>query len=140
MVLGYFSTNAIRTLSMSFAEFIHGGGNMRIVTNHFLSEQDKQHLLVDTALKDEDKVLDIFSDIEQLRHELGPTGRHFFDCLKYLLAKGRLQIQPVMHKPDALAHYKKMIFFDGDDRLYISGSANFTQAGMIRNGESFSVD
>lgn len=42
--LGYFSSNAIRTLSYGFAQFIHNGGNLRIITNHFLSYQDKRLL------------------------------------------------------------------------------------------------
>lgn len=140
MVLGYFSTNAIRTLAISFSEFIYNGGNLRIVTNHFLSEQDKEELLVNPSLKDANRVFNIFSDLSTLSEELGPYGRHFFDCLKYLIKAGRLEIQPVMHKPDALAHYKKIIFFDGDQHLYLHGSANFTQAGIIKNGESFIVD
>jgi hypothetical protein len=56
------------------------------------------------------------------------------------MSKGRLEVQPVMHRPNALAHYKKVIFFDGTNHMYIDGSANFTYAGLIRNGESFNVE
>ncbi|WP_107821599.1 hypothetical protein [Mangrovibacterium marinum] len=48
--LGYFSSNAIRTLSYGFAQFIHKGGTLRIITNHFLSYQDK--MLLDEANSD----------------------------------------------------------------------------------------
>ena len=140
MVLGYFSTNAIRTLAASFAEFIFNDGSIRIVTNHLLSQEDKDHLIVNTTIANQDRVVDIFKDMDDLRTELGPQGLLFFDCLKYLLASGRLQIQPVMHKPNALAHYKKVIFFDGTDHMYINGSANFTYSGLLVNGESFNVD
>lgn len=140
MVLGYFSSNSIRTLCMGFAEFIYNGGILRIVTNHELSEVDKSNLLINTDIENQDTVLNIFSDIELLKDELGPYGQHFFDCLKYLLAKGRLTLQPVMHKPIAMSHYKKIILFDGDNHLYVHGSANFTSAGIIKNGESFTVD
>lgn len=140
MVLGYFSSNAIKTLSMSFAEFIYYGGRLNIVTNHELSASDRDHLLINIGIDKEDQVIDIFKDIELLRKELGPYGQHFFDCLKYLLKHERLTIQPVMHKPVALAHYKKILLFDGVDYLYVHGSANFTSAGIIRNGESFTVD
>lgn len=140
MVLGYFSTNAIRTLCTSFAEFIFNGGKMRIVTNHILSKEDKENLIINTKLSSDDKIIDIFQDLEKLKDELGPHGVYFFDCLKYLLAEKRLQVQPVMHKPNAMAHYKKMIFFDGENHMYINGSANFTYAGLIRNGESFNVE
>ena len=140
MVLGYFSSNAIRTLCMGFAEFIYNGGRIRIVTNHELAEFDKEHLLINTTVDDHDSVINIFKDIELLKNELGPYGQHFFDCLKYLLLKDRLILQPVMHKPIAMSHYKKIILYDGCEYLYVHGSANFTSSGIIKNGESFTVD
>lgn len=140
MVLGYFSSNAIRTLCMGFAEFIYNGGSIRIITNHELSESDKDNLLVNTHIENTDSVINIFSNLELLKEELGPFGQHFFDCLKYLIAENRLFLQPVMHKPIAMSHYKKIILFDGNDYLYVHGSANFTSSGIIKNGESFTVD
>ena len=47
---------------------------------------------------------------------------------------------PIKVKPDNLAHFKKIILFDGTNYLYAHGSANFTCAGLIKNGESFLVD
>lgn len=140
MVLGYFSTNAIKTLCLGFSEFIYLGGTLRIVTNHQLTEEDKHNLLSEPGLKNENQIIDIFQDLRLLKDELGPFGQHFFDCLKFLLKKDRLVIMPVMHKPNAMAHYKKIILFDGENHLYVSGSANFTSAGIIKNGESFIVD
>jgi len=79
MVLGYFSSNAIRTLCMGFAEFIYNGGKLRIVTNHELSEVDKENLLVNTDVRNPNSVINIFKDIDLLKDELGPYGQHFFD-------------------------------------------------------------
>jgi superfamily II DNA or RNA helicase len=140
MVLGYFSTNAIKTLCLGFSEFIYFGGTLRIVTNHQLTQEDKHNLLSEPELKNENQIIDIFKDLRLLKDELGPFGQHFFDCLKFLLKRNRLVILPVMHKPNAMAHYKKIILFDGENHLYVSGSANFTGAGIIKNGESFIVD
>ena len=140
MVLGYFSTNAIKTLCLGFSEFIFLGGSLTIVTNHQLSEEDKNNLLSDVEVKNENSIINIFQDLRWLKEELGPFGQHFFDCLKYLMKQNRLVILPVMHKPNAMAHYKKIILFDGENYLYVSGSANFTSAGIIKNGESFIVD
>jgi superfamily II DNA or RNA helicase len=140
MVLGYFSTNAIQTLCLGFSEFIYLGGSLRIVTNHQLTQEDKHNLLSEPTLNNENQIIDIFQDLRRLKEELGPFGQHFFDCLKFLLKKKRLIVQPVMHKPNAMAHYKKIILFDGENYLYVSGSANFTTAGIIKNGESFIVD
>jgi superfamily II DNA or RNA helicase len=140
MVLGYFSSNAIKTLCLGFSEFIYLGGSLRIVTNHQLTEEDKINLLTDVEVNNENRIIDIFQDLKLLKEELGPFGQHFFDCLKYLMKQNRLVILPVMHKPNAMAHYKKIILFDGENYLYVSGSANFTSAGIIKNGESFIVD
>ncbi|HPE41264.1 MAG TPA: hypothetical protein PLI77_09290 [Bacteroidales bacterium] len=35
--LGYFSSNAIRTLAYGFAQFIHNGGQLRIITNQLMN-------------------------------------------------------------------------------------------------------
>jgi superfamily II DNA or RNA helicase len=140
MLLGYFSSNALKTLCRGFAEFVYNGGHMRIVTNHELSYEDKENLLINTTLNDEDKLIDIFQDLEQLKEQLGPHGIHFFDCLKFLLDKKRLTFQTVKHAPDNLSHYKEIILFDGENYLYAHGSCNFTLAGLIKNGESFTVD
>jgi len=140
MLLGYFSSNALKTLCRGFAEFIYNGGKLRIITNHELSVSDKENLLVNTKLDHEDIIIDIFSDIEKLRAQLGPHGVHFFDCLKYLLDKERLTFQSVKQAPDNLSHYKEILFFDGENYLFAHGSCNFTQAGLIKHGESFTVD
>ena len=37
MHLGYFSSNAIKVLSSSFAQFIYNGGKLRLAINNFLT-------------------------------------------------------------------------------------------------------
>lgn len=83
LLLGYFSSNAIKVLSRSFAEFIYNEGEMRIITNHIFSLKDKENLLDYSLIDNENKVIDIFKDIELLENELSDYGQHFFDCLKY---------------------------------------------------------
>ena len=83
LFLGYFSSNAIKVLSKSFAEFVVNGGEMRIITNHVYSLKDKENLIDHNALENEDKIIDIFNDLEKLEFELSDYGQHFFDCLKY---------------------------------------------------------
>ena len=51
LLLGYFSSNAIRVLSKSFAEFLLNDGKMRIITNHVYSLKDYQELIEVTFLK-----------------------------------------------------------------------------------------
>ena len=120
LLLGYFSSNAIKVLSKSFAEFIYNDGKMRLITNHVYSLNDYENLLDDTNLEDEDKIIDIFSDLSQIEKNLSFEGKHFFDCLKYLMKKGKLEIIPVKFNNVDLAHCKKMILFDGEDYILMS--------------------
>ena len=140
LLLGYFSSNAIKILSQSFAEFIYNDGEIRIVTNHIFSLKDKENLLDYSLINNENKVIDIFGDIEKLEKELSDYGQHFFDCLKYLLKKGKLKIKPVKFNGVDLAHCKKMILYDGTDYLSTDGSINFTLSALIKNSESFEVN
>ena len=59
LLLGYFSSNAIKVLSKSFAEFIYYGGKMRLITNHFLSDNDFENLLENVDVKNEDKIIQL---------------------------------------------------------------------------------
>jgi superfamily II DNA or RNA helicase len=140
LLLGYFSSNAIKVLSKSFAEFIYNGGNMRLITNHVYSLNDYENLINDTHLKNEDRIIDVFSDLSKIEENLGFEGKHFFDCLKYLLKKERLEIIPVKFNNVDLAHCKKMILFDGRDYILTEGSINFTLPALLKNSESFQVE
>ena len=59
LLLGYFSSNAIKVLSKSFAEFIYNDGEIRIITNHIFSLKDKENLLDVSIINNENKVIDI---------------------------------------------------------------------------------
>jgi hypothetical protein len=140
--LGYFSSNAIRTLAYGFAQFIHNGGQLRIITNHYLSVKDKLLISDDEinsfAEEEEMKYL-VEKDLEGLAKILENGDQHFFDCLKYLLKQNRLQIIPVKLKPNRLAHFKQGVFDDGTNQVYFNGSCNFTYRGLVDNGESLSI-
>ena len=140
--LGYFSSNAIRTLAYGFAQFIHNGGVLRIITNHFLSIKDKL-LITDDDFQptiDDNRVEYLINnDLESLAKILEKGDQHFFDCLKYLLKHDRLKIIPVKLKPNRLAHFKQGVFDDGINQIYFSGSCNFTYSGLVDNGASLSI-
>lgn len=140
LLLGYFSSNAIKVLSKSIAEFIFNGGKMRLITNHVYNFNDYENLINDTTLEEEDKIIDIFSDLSKIEQNLNFEGKHFFDCLKYLLNNGRLEIIPVKFNNIDLAHCKKMMLFDGRDYILTDGSINFTLPALLKNSESFQVE
>ena len=64
LLLGYFSSNAFKVISHSFAQFVINGGKMRIVTNHVYSVKDKENLIDQTELENEDELIDIFGDLK----------------------------------------------------------------------------
>jgi len=113
---------------------------MRIITNHVYSLKDKEHLIDHNALENEDKIIDIFNDLEKLEFELRDYGQHFFDCLKYLQKNKRLIIQPVKFNNVDLAHCKRMVLYDGLDYISTDGSINFTLSALTKNSESFEVN
>ncbi|MGI8583566.1 MAG: hypothetical protein ACR2KX_15315, partial [Chitinophagaceae bacterium] len=41
LLLGYFSSAAIKVLSLGFATFLYSGGNVRMVVNDILSQEDR---------------------------------------------------------------------------------------------------
>ena len=138
LFLGYFSSNAIRELALAFSEFIVRGGKIRIITNHIYSKKDFQELIEEPVLEPDNNTIIDLNNFEDLNRNLSAYGQHFFDCLKFLMREGRLELRPVIWK-NGQAHYKHMILYDGRDYISTDGSANFTLSGLTLNGEKFTV-
>lgn len=135
--LGYFSSNAINVLAYGFARFIYYGGRIKIVSNHFMYDKDLELLDDGVDASESDHLL---NNLEWLKKSLSSEGRHFLSCLKYLVKHNRLQIVPVLLKPNNMAHYKQGLFTDqSGNQIYIDGSCNFTGSGLLKNGESLKV-
>lgn len=139
LLLGYFSTNAIKVLSMSLAEFIYNGGSLRLVTNHFFKKGDYDFITNNESNVD-DEIINIFSNLSELQKNLSQEGKHFFDCLLYLKNQGRLEIRPVKFRGDSMSHSKIMILNDGIDTITTAGSINFTLSALLKNAEHFQVE
>ncbi|MDL5029785.1 DEAD/DEAH box helicase family protein [Vibrio sp. TMPB1044] len=137
--LGYFSSSALRVLAYGFAQFIYNGGSIKIVTNHFLYNSDKE-LLEPQGRTEEDVQECFYESLESLKEHLTSESEQFYNCLKYLVGKGRLEIIPVMLIPNRMAHYKQGIFTDHHNNdIFIDGSCNFTANGILENGENISI-
>lgn len=133
--LGFFSSTAIRTLSYSFATFLYNGGQLRLIINNILSEDDKQ-----TILRGENgefsKSFDL-SNIQQIQQSLSSYDQQFFDCLAWLIANDRIEI--VVIEPQGghgIAHTKSGVFYDGQNHVCFNGSCNFTKTALLDNIES----
>lgn len=139
LFLGYFSSNAIRELSLSLSQFIVNGGKMKIITNHVYSKKDYEELISNHSSEVNNNTnIDLLTDFEYLNQNLSSYGQHFFDCLKFLKKVGRLELRPVKWL-NGDAHYKHMILFDGLDYISSDGSANFTLRGLTVNGEKLTI-
>lgn len=138
LLLGYFSSSAIKVLSMSLAEFIYNGGRMRLITNHYFSKEDYENLIEKKSYSH--NVIDIFSNLSELQHNLSKEGQHFFDCLRYLQSEKRLEIKPVKFQGDSMSHSKIMLLNDGFETISTSGSINFTLSGLLKNAEHLQVE
>jgi superfamily II DNA or RNA helicase len=135
LLLGYFSSAAISVLSLGFAKFIHNGGVLRIVVNNILSEEDKKAIKLGQANELENAPIDL-RDIKQLKDSLDDYGKHFFQCLSYLISQDRIQIKVVTPKGrKGIVHYKSGIFSDGTDVIGFKASCNFTAFGLLENLE-----
>ena len=110
---------------------------IKIITNEFISKFDYENLIEKKEL-DDGNILNLTYDLEKMQQSLDSYGKHFFNCLKYLIKNNRLFIQPVKWG-SGNAHAKHMILFDGQNYISTDGSSNFTLSGLTINGEKFSV-
>ena len=135
LLLGYFSSTAISVLSVGFANFIYGGGKMRIVINNVLSEEDKK--AIELGQSSDPNLFDInLQNIKELRKTLDGYGEHFFECLAYLISTERIEIKIIQPKDrKGISHYKSGVFDDGTNVVGFKASCNFTAYGLLENLE-----
>lgn len=139
LLLGYFSFSAINVLSLGFAKFIYNGGKMRVVANHILSYEDKETIQMAKEPSELDNLVDL-SNIQELKQKLDAYGKHFFNCLAYLIAKDRIELVFVKPKKGkGLSHYKSGVFSDGENEVKFEASCNFTVYGLVENLEKLEI-
>jgi superfamily II DNA or RNA helicase len=135
LLLGYFSSAAISVLSLGFAAFLHRGGQMRLVMNNVLSLKDRDAIQQGLNGDTENVTFDL-SDIESLHRTLDEYGKHFFQCISWLIANSKIELKIVKPKDsDGIAHYKSGAFSDGEDVVGFKASSNFTAFGLLENLE-----
>lgn len=141
LLLGYFSFAAINVLSLGFARFLYNGGKLRVVANHILSSDDKEVILKANEPGNLEGNLIDLTNISGLKYTLDRYGKHFFECLAWLIKEGRIEL--VIIKPrgrKGIAHYKSGVFSDGVKSLKFKASCNFTAYGLLENLEEVDID
>lgn len=135
LLLGYFSSAAINVLSLGFASFLYNGGTVRMVVNNILSQDDKNAIKAGQEGTIGNTAFDL-SDIKQMKRTLDDYGKHFFECLAWLVAEEKIQIKIIRPKTGrGIAHYKSGAFSDGTDTVGFKASCNFTAFGLLENLE-----
>lgn len=138
LMLGFFSSSAINVLADGFASFLYNGGQMRLIVNDILTEQDKNAIAngeLDTPIP----FFDI-NDIEKLKNTLSERDAHFFDCLAWLIRNNRLEIKIIAPKDGiGISHTKTGVFNDGVNKVGFDGSCNFSRSALIDNIESLTI-
>jgi len=135
LLLGYFSSSAISVLAVGFAKFLSNGGEVRMVINHILSEDDKI-AVIKGEIGDVRDLSRLLYDFEGLKKTLNHQEKHFFECLAWLIKSKKIQIRAVKPKGNkGIAHYKSGVFTDGVNELGFSASCNFTASGLVNNLE-----
>lgn len=137
--LGFFSSSAINVLADGFAAFLYNGGRMRMIINDILSTEDKDVILI---AQNKNLIIPAFNlnDLESIKNTLSDRGKHFFECLSWLIRNNRLDIKII--KPDegnGISHSKIGIFYDGLNKVAFDGSCNFSRTALIENRESISA-
>lgn len=139
LLLGYFSSAAINVLSLGFASFLYSGGKMRMVVNNILSQEDRDAIKAGKGGDIQNTEFDL-TDIKQLKRTLDEYGKHFFECLAWLIANERIELVIIRPKgKEGISHFKNGIFYDGADYVGFSASCNFTAFGLLENLERLEV-
>ena len=137
--LGFFSSSAINILSDGFATFLYNGGRMRLIINDILSEQDKYALL---QAKNEHYIIPALplTDLVSLKEILSERGRHFFDCIAWLIKNERIQIKIISPKgSNGISHTKCGLFADATNKVTLDSNCNFSRTARIENCESITA-
>lgn len=137
--LGFFSSSAINLLADGFAAFLYNGGRMRMIINDILSTDDEAAIKKGLSANN---IVDAFdlNDVEGMKEVLNERGRHFFDCLSWLIQQRRIEIKVIAPKCGfGISHFKCGYFSDSVNQVAFEGSCNFSRTALLDNNESLSI-
>ena len=108
IILGFFSSSAISLFASGFAVFLYNNGRMRLNINTAITQEDQEAF--------RGKQSNYFPINLKKNYEiLSKRDRHFFECLSYLVAKGRLEVRITYPRGrNGIAHSKCGCFSDGE--------------------------
>lgn len=111
---------------------------MRLIINDILTEDDKAMILKGkgaTYLPHID-----LNDLESLKKKLSAKGKHFLECIAWLIRNDRIEIRVIAPVGgEGIAHTKCGVFCDGIYKVGFDGSVNFSKSAFIDNKESLTA-
>lgn len=140
-MVGYFDSRSFRALAPGLAAFVNRpDGHMQLLASPVISESDQRAI--------RDAVTDPVEIIERVTREIFIQARvsedmlirQHYDCLAYLLARGRLELRLVLMRAQGMFHPKVWLFADGEDTVALHGSSNATTAGLLYNFETVRLE
>ncbi len=144
-ITGYFASTIFYICWDSINEFIENNGKMQIVCSPFLSEEDKNAIVLGYDLKLKKMISDkIVEDVKSIFSSDNLTSS--YKALTYLIANNYLDIKiavPTSSTPDEikkLFHDKAGLFTDGVDYVGFRGGINESFNGWSQNGNMDSID
>ncbi len=145
-VSGYFTSHGLRIAAQGLAEFIPGGGTMRLIVGAQLDPDDVK--AIEDGRPIADAVADAILSGDPFKTE-DVLVRHRLDVLAWLIKTGRLWIKvglkvradgtPISATEDRnYFHHKFGVFTDEAGlQLAFDGSGNESYSGWVGNSESF---
>lgn len=147
-VSGYFTSHGLRIAAQGLAEFIPGGGTMRLIVGAQLDPDDVKAIEDGRPIADAVAAAILSGDPFKTEDVL---VRHRLDVLSWLIKTGRLWIKvglkvradgtPIAATEDRNYFHHKFGIFTDDAGLQLAfdGSGNESYSGWVGNSESFWV-
>lgn len=134
---GYFSLKSLILSMEGLLKFIRNGGNIRLICNPELSNDDIELIARGLLIDDKRTTADLINSFTY--EELNEAESTKMDIICNLIAAGRLKIK-IAFMPDGVYHEKFGIFTDAEgENVYFNGSNNSTISANKKNFESFMV-
>lgn len=130
--VGYFSSDVLVSAAQGLDKFIHSEGKMRLIIGDPLSDDEFEAVM--EGVSDPVRALSL-----QLADLLLASTERNLKLLTYLVAKGLLEIK-FAFTHQGMFHKKIGIFYQQNQTVVFSGSANETLAGLSKyNSEEVSL-
>ncbi|MFH4675922.1 DEAD/DEAH box helicase family protein [Vibrio alginolyticus] len=130
--VGYFSSDVLAAAAQGLEKFIYSEGKMRLIIGDPLSDNEYEAVMkgiLNPCKRKSFQLVDLLLGSEEINLKL----------LTYMVAKGQLEIK-FAFTHQGMFHKKIGIFYQQDEIVVFSGSANETLAGLSKyNSEEISL-